>query len=707
MNAARERWRGRPSPLGATITAEGVNFALYSHYAEKVVLCLFDENNNETDQIELVDQTFKVWHGLIPGLKAGQRYGYRVHGPFEPTQGHYFNPHKLLLDPYTRATTGPIEWDTSVFSYKMDDPAKHLSFDERDSAPHMPKSIVIDNSFNWEGDHSPNTPWSKTLIYETHVKGFTVLNPEIPENIRGSYSGLAHPKSIEHFKNLGITALELLPVHQFVQDESLQNKGLSNYWGYNSIGFFAPDWRYSSQGHSGGQVQEFKEMVKALHKAGLEVILDVVYNHTAEGNHLGPMLSLKGIDNVSSYRLNLDDPQFYIDYTGTGNSLNVINPHILRLVTDSLRYWVTEMHVDGFRFDLASTLAREMFEVNQLHSFFAILQQDPILSEVKLIAEPWDLGEGGYQVGNFPDQWAEWNDKFRDTVRSFWKGDTGKLAELGYRLMGSSDLYDKTGRGPCSSINFVTAHDGFTLHDLVSYNEKHNEANKEDNRDGNDNNHSFNWGVEGPSDDPNLEELRVRIKKNILSTLFLSQGVPMLVAGDEMGRTQGGNNNAFCQDNEVSWIHWDKMDRELLSFTQSLIKLRKNHVVFRRPNFFEGESLRPGGKKDVFWFLPNGEEMSEEQWTQDYAKCLAVALTGSAINEFDDKGKPVRDDDFIWFLNASDNIVLFDLPNSVQDRRWQLILNTVRKDSFVEVDMDATKTLELPPHSVFLIKQIK
>jgi isoamylase len=707
MNQVRERWRGHPSPLGATISPEGVNFAIYSHHAEKVVLCLFDENNNETDQIELIDQTFKVWHGFIPGLKAGQHYGYRVHGPFEPMQGHYFNPHKLLLDPYTRATSGPVEWDTSVFSYKMDDPTKHLSFDDRDSAPHMPKSIVIDTSFNWEGDRPPKTAWSKTLIYETHVKGFTILNPEVPENIRGTYSGLAHPKSIEHLKNLGITAVELLPVHQFVQDESLQNKGLTNYWGYNSIGFFAPDWRYSSRGHGGGQVQEFKEMVKALHKAGLEVILDVVYNHTAEGNHLGPMLCLKGIDNASSYRLNLEDPQYYIDYTGTGNSLNVINPHILRLVTDSLRYWVTEMHVDGFRFDLASTLAREMFEVNQLHSFFAILQQDPILSEVKLIAEPWDLGEGGYQVGNFPDQWAEWNDKFRDTVRSFWKGDSGKLAELGYRLMGSSDLYDKSGRGPCASINFVTAHDGFTLHDLVSYNEKHNEANKEDNRDGNDNNHSFNWGVEGPSNDPNIEELRVRIKKNILCSLFLSQGVPMLVAGDEMGRTQHGNNNAYCQDNEISWIHWDQVDKELLSFTQSLIKLRKSHVVFRRPNFFEGESLRPGGKKDVFWFLPNGEEMSEEQWTQDYAKCIAVALTGSAINEFDDKGRPIRDDDFIWFLNASDNTVLFDLPSSIRDRQWQLILNTVRKDSFVEVNMDVSKTLELPPHSVFVMKQTK
>jgi isoamylase len=673
-----EHWRGSPFPLGATLHADGVNFALYSEHAEKVVLCLFDAEGRETHQLDLVQQTYKVWHGFIPGLKAGQRYAYRVHGVYDPQNGLRFNPHKILIDPYTKATTGPIKWDPAVFAYQIGNPEEDLVIDTRDSAPFIPKSIVIDDAFDWEGDCPPEIPWHETVIYEAHVKGLTKLHPDVPEKQRGTYSGLGHPKVIEHLTTLGITAIELLPVQQFVEEDHLQEKNLHNYWGYSTIGYFAPDWRLSSGENDGSQVREFKQMVKTMHKAGIEVILDVVYNHTAEGNHLGPTLSFKGIDNSSYYRLKPDEARFYMDYTGCGNTLNVVNPHTLRLMIDSLRYWVTEMHVDGFRFDLASALARGFHEVNQLNSFFAILQQDPVLSEVKLIAEPWDLGEGGYQVGNFPDQWSEWNDKYRDTVRSFWKGDSGVLGDLGYRLMGSSDLYAPSGRGPSASVNFITAHDGFTLNDLVSYNEKHNEANQEDNRDGNDNNHSWNCGAEGPTDNPDVNRLRDQMKRNFLATLLLSQGVPMLMAGDEMGRTQQGNNNAYCQDNEISWVHWDKADKSLMEFTRRAILLRREHAVFHRRNFFEGERLRPGGKKDVQWFLPDGREMGDEAWGQDFAKCLGLELSGNAIHEHDERNRLIKDDNFIWLVNASENRVDFTFPEGAKNLKWELIFDTAR-----------------------------
>ncbi|KYG63796.1 glycogen debranching enzyme [Bdellovibrio bacteriovorus] len=702
---SRECWRGSPNPLGATVNKDGVNFALYSENAEKVFLCLYDDQDQETDRIELKEQTYKVWHGFIPGIKPGQAYGYRVEGPFDPEKGHYFNSHKLLLDPYAKALSKEIQWDNSLFHYNFGGDDAHRSFNEQDSGKSAAKSLVIDDSFNWSSDRHPQVPWNKTIIYETHVKGVSQLRKDIPENLRGTYAGLAHPNMIEHFKTLGVTTIELLPVHQFIEDQTLQEKSLSNYWGYNTISYFSPALKYSSTQNPGDQVQEFKAMVKTLHAAGLEVILDVVYNHTAEGNHLGPMLSFKGIDNAAYYRLNPESPEHYMDYTGCGNTLNVQNPHVLRLITDSLRYWVTEMHVDGFRFDLASALAREMFDVNQLHSFFAILQQDPVLSQVKLIAEPWDLGEGGYQVGNFPDYWSEWNDKYRDTVRGFWKGEEGRLADLGYRLMGSSDLYESSGRGPCASINFITAHDGFTLHDLVSYDHKHNEANNEDNRDGNDNNHSANWGHEGETQNTDINNLRTRIKKNLLATLFLSQGVPMLTAGDELGRTQKGNNNAYCQDNELSWIHWDAADPDLLNFTRNLIAVRNEHPAFHRRHYFEGESLRPGGKKDVFWFLPNGDEMTEEQWTQNYAKCLALSISGTNIQEFDEKGQLVKDKDFIWLLNGSDHNIPFSFPKSLQSAQWKLIIDTNQKNSFPLKEMDLRNPLNLTPHSLMLIQK--
>ena len=670
-------WRGSHTPLGATLYQDGVNFAIYSQNAEKVVLCLFDENGNET-QLELVEQTYKVWHGFVPGMQAGQQYGYRIYGPYDPEKGHRFNPHKLLIDPYAKATSGPIQWNPSIFPYKEGDDSDGTSFDEQDSAAYMPKGIVIDDRFQWGADRSPRIPWSETIIYEAHVKGFTKMHPGVPEGIRGTYNGMCHPDVINYLKDLGITAIELLPIHQHVEEEHIQRKGLHNYWGYNTIGYFAPDWRYATNPRNGSQVQEFKNMVREFHAAGIEVILDVVYNHTAEGNQLGPMLSFKGIDNASYYRLDLKNLNYYADYTGCGNTLNVINPHVLRLITDSLRYWVTEMHVDGFRFDLASALARGFHEVHQLNSFFNILHQDPILSEVKLIAEPWDLGADGYQVGNFPDHWAEWNDKYRDTVRSFWKGDGGRIADLGYRLMGSSDLYASSGRGPCASVNFITAHDGFTLNDLVSYSQKHNEANLEDNRDGNDNNISTNWGFEGPTDDPAINAIRSRMKRNFLAVLCLSQGVPMITGGDEMGRTQQGNNNAYCQDNEISWVHWDTADRDLIRFTKKLLKLRKAHRVFHRRNFFEGESLRAGGKKDVLWFNPSGEEMNEEECTKHYAKCLALEMTGTAINEHDEKNALICDDNFIWMLNASELDMEFNFPKAAQHSQWQIIFDTAQ-----------------------------
>ena len=697
-------WRGSNSPLGARVTSQGVNFALYSEHAERVEICLFDQTGNETARYDLPEKTNQVWHGLIPGLKAGQFYGYRVHGPYDPKQGHRFNANKLLIDPYAKALSGPIRWDPAVFPYEIGHADEDLSFDARDSAQFIPKSIVVDDKFEWGDDQPPRTLWHETVIYEMHVKGFTKLHPEVPEELRGTYAGLAHPKAIEHLKKLGVTAVELLPVHQFVEDEYLRKKGLHNYWGYSTIGYFAPEWRYSSAGRRGGQVEEFKQMVKSLHEAGLEVILDVVYNHTAEGNHMGPMLSFKGIDNACYYRLTPDDSRYYMDYTGCGNTLNVQNHHTLRLIMDSLRYWVREMHVDGFRFDLASALARGFHEVDQLNAFFGIIQQDPILSEVKLIAEPWDLGEGGYQVGQFPDHWAEWNDKYRDTTRAFWKGEGGQIQDLAYRLTGSSDLYEHRGRRPYASVNFITAHDGFTLNDLVSYNGKHNEANLEDNRDGNDNNVSWNCGAEGPTDEAEVLKLRAQQKRNFLATLLLSQGVPMLTMGDELGRTQGGNNNAYCQDNEISWLDWEDADRSLIDFTRELISIRQEHRVFHRRNFFQGKSLRGSEKiKDILWLLPTGNEMTDEEWSKDFAKCLGLFFSGMDLHERDRYNRIVTDDDFIWLLNASHVAIDFNLPKVVQNRQWELAFDTAGENAIAKTAIDPKVPYKLQPRSSVLL----
>jgi isoamylase len=669
-------WRGYPSPLGATVHPHGVNFALYSENAERVELCLFGPDARELLRVEMAEQTNKVWHVFLHGAKPGLQYGYRVYGPYRPSEGHRFNPHKLLLDPYAKAISGRVQWNPAVFGYVLGHPDGDLSFDTRDSAAFVPKGIVIDSHFDWGDDDPPRTPWHESVIYELHVKGFTKLHPVVPKELRGTYAGLAHPAAIDHLKRLGVTAVELLPVHQFIEDDFLQRKGLHNYWGYSTIGYFAPEWRYSNSGRHGGQVQEFKSMVKALHEAGLEVILDVVYNHTAEGNQLGPTLSFRGIDNESYYRLLADDPRYYMDYTGTGNTLNVVNLHALRLIMDSLRYWVQEMRVDGFRFDLASALARGFHEVNQLHAFFGIILQDPVLSGVKLIAEPWDLGEGGYQVGQFPDHWAEWNDKFRDTVRAFWKGEEGLIGDLAYRLTGSSDLYARTGRRPFASINFVTAHDGFTLEDLVSYDRKHNEENLEDNRDGSDNNLSWNCGAEGATTDTDILNLRARQKRNLLATLFLSQGVPMLTAGDELGRTQRGNNNAYCQDNEISWIDWERADPTLIEFTRKLIAIRFEHRVFHRRNFFQGKSLRGSGAKDIFWFMPNGKEMTDVEWDKDFARCLGIHFSGADLAERNKQNQLIKDDDFIWLLNASDEAIRFHLPSLVLEKKWKLVFDS-------------------------------
>ena len=702
---AYKTWRGSPNRLGATVRKNGVNFAVYSEFAEKMELCLFDKNEKEIARIPMPEQTNKIWHVFIPGLGAGQLYGYRAHGPYKPNEGHRFNPNKLLIDPYAKATSGPVKWNEAVFGYTIGHPEEDLSFDERDSAPFVPKSIVVDDKFDWGDDERPNTPWHETVIYETHVKGFTKLHPEVPENLRGTYAGLAHPAVVDYLKNLGVTAVELLPVHQFIEDDYLQKKGLHNYWGYSSIGYFAPEFRYASSGPTGDQVREFKEMVKSLHEAGLEVILDVVYNHTAEGNHMGPTLSFKGIDNASYYRLVGDSPRHYMDYTGCGNTLNVVNHQTLRMIMDSLRYWVQEMHVDGFRFDLASALARGFHEVNQLNAFFGIIQQDPILANVKLIAEPWDLGEGGYQVGRFPDHWTEWNDKYRDTVRAFWKGEGGLIGDFAFRLMGSSDLYEHTGRRPFASINFLTAHDGFTLQDLVSYNHKHNEANLEDNRDGNDNNVSWNCGAEGPTDDPAVLKLRAQQKRNFLATLFLSQGVPMLLAGDEFGRTQQGNNNAYCQDNEISWVSWKDADRKQLDFTRALIELRQNHRVFHRRNFFQGESLRGTGTKDVQWFMPTGQEMTDEEWQKDFAKCLGVYFSGKDINERDRFNQLIQDDNFMWLINASHVPIDFQFPMQAREQKWSLVFDTSKDDPLAPQEIDAQKTYALQPRASVLMIQ--
>jgi isoamylase len=622
--------------------------------------------------------TAHVWHAYLPGLGPGQLYGYRVHGPYEPESGLRFNPAKLLLDPYARAVAGSVEWEAPMFAYPLGGGADDLARDDEDNGWGMPKGVVIDPSFDWQDDRPPCTPWHETVIYEAHVKGLSQLHPGVPEEIRGTYAGFACDAMLEHLTSLGVTAVELLPVHDFLDDRHLAEKGLRNYWGYSTLNFFAPDARYSSSGDRGEQVREFKEMVRRLHAAGIEVILDVVYNHTAEGNHLGPTLSFKGIDNPTYYRLVPGEPRFYMDYTGTGNSIDGRSPDVIRLVMDSLRYWVQEMHVDGFRFDLASTLAREWDEVDRLGSFFDVVHQDPIVSQVKLIAEPWDVGPGGYQVGNFPVLWAEWNGRYRDTVRAYWRGDPGTMGELGYRLTGSSDLYGDDGRRPHASINFVTAHDGFTLNDLVSYNEKHNWANGEENRDGHDHNLSYNFGVEGPTTDPEIIRQREKQKRNLLATILLSQGVPMLCGGDEMGRTQQGNNNAYCQDNEISWLNWklSDRDRQLLEFTRRVARLRARHPVFHRRHFFQGRRIRGSQLEDITWLRPDGKEMTEEEWNMHFTRCFGMRLGGDAMLEWDERGERVMDDTFLLLFNADPATIPFVLPRSNPDVHWSLVLST-------------------------------
>lgn len=704
-------WPGKPYPLGATWDGQGVNFALFSENATSVELCLFDraDPTREIERIRMPEQTDHVWHVYLPGLQPGTLYGYRVHGPYAPEQGHRFNPHKLLIDPYAKAIDGTIEWNDALYGYKVGSAQEDLEPDTTDSAPFIPKAVVIDPAFDWGEDRRPNTPLYRSVIYELHVKGFTKLHPDIPEHLRGTYAGLAHPATIEYLQALGITAVELMPVHHFVSDRFLVERGLVNYWGYNSIGYFAPDVRYSSAGTRGEQVREFKAMVKALHAAGIEVILDVVYNHTAEGNHLGPTLSFRGIDNAAYYRLQADNPRFYMDYTGCGNTLNAVHPRVLQLIMDSLRYWITEMRVDGFRFDLASALARELHDVDRLSSFFDIIHQDPIISQVKLIAEPWDVGEGGYQVGNFPVLWAEWNGKYRDAVRSFWRGDAVGVGELAYRLTGSSDLYEHSGRRPYASINFVTAHDGFTLNDLVSYNEKHNEANSENNRDGESHNLSWNCGVEGPTDDPAILALREKQKRNFLATLFLSQGVPMLLAGDERSRTQQGNNNAYCQDNELSWLDWtlDEARTALLEYTKRLIRLRNEHPVLQRRKFFQGRRIRGEGIRDIAWFQPDGSDMTEEQWENGQVRALGMRLNGMAIDEMGEHGEPITDDILLLLINGHDEAQAFKLPGPSDSPRWEVLLDTNTAAPVEGRSAAPGEVFELQPRTLVLLRQPK
>lgn len=668
-------WPGAPYPRGATWDGEGVNFALFSEHAEKVELCLFDpKGRHEVQRIELREQTDLIWHCYLPEARPGQLYGYRVHGPYRPQDGHRFNPNKLLIEPYAKSIAGNVHWSDALFGYRIGSRREDLSFDRRDSAAGMPKCRVIDPAFTWGDDRRPHIPWHEMVIYELHVKGFTMQHPDVPPALRGTYAGLATAPAIDHLKRLGVTAVELMPVHGFVDDRHLTDRKLRNYWGYNSIGFFAPDPRYSAT----GQIGEFKTMVKTLHSAGMEVILDVVYNHTAEGSHLGPTLSFRGIDNLSYYRQVPGDARYYMDYTGCGNTLDLVHPRVLQLIMDSLRYWVLEMHVDGFRFDLASALARELHEVDRLGAFFDVLRQDPVLSQVKLIAEPWDLGEGGYQVGNFPMGWAEWNDQYRDTMRAYWKGDGGLIGDFAQRLAGSSDLYASSGRKPYASVNFVAAHDGFTLNDLVSYNDKHNEANLDENRDGHDNNRSWNCGAEGPSDDPEVRALRARQRRNLLATLMFSQGMPMLLAGDEMGRSQRGSNNAYCQDNEISWLNWDldEEGRALLAFTRRVIALRRAHRVFHRRSFYGGRAIRGSDVKDIAWFKPDGEEMSDTEWDHDHARSLGMWLSGDAIEERDARGHEIRDDNFLLLFNAHHEKIPFKLPACTEHCVWRALLDT-------------------------------
>jgi isoamylase len=703
-----EIWPGQPYPLGATFDGAGTNFSLFSEAAERVELCLFDAEGHQTC-VELPEATALCWHAYLPSVRPGQRYGYRVHGRWAPDDGLWCNPAKLLLDPYAKAVDGLWDWNEAIFPYHFQEPEN--SKNDLDSGPFVAKSVVINPFFDWANDRRPNTPWHKTVVYETHVKGFTKTHPDIPEELRGTYAGLAHPAAVNYLKQLGITAVELLPVHQFVQDSTLAEKGLRNYWGYNSIGYLAPHNEYSARGQDGEQVQEFKQLVKILHEAGIEVILDVVYNHTAEGNHLGPVLSFKGIDNPAYYRLAPDKRRYYIDYTGTGNTLNMRHPHVLQLIMDSLRYWVLEMHVDGFRFDLAATLARELHDVDRLSSFFDLIQQDPVVSQVKLIAEPWDIGEGGYQVGNFPPLWSEWNGKYRDSVRDFWRGTDQTLAEFAYRFTGSSDLYQGTARRPSASINFITAHDGFTLRDLVSYNEKHNEANGEENRDGESHNRSWNSGEEGPTDNPEVLALRARQQRNFLATLMLSQGVPMILGGDEIGRTQHGNNNGYCQDNEISWYDWANSDPDLLNFTRRLIQFRHRHPVLRRRRWFQGRPIHGSGVSDIGWFTPGGTEMSDEDWQAGFAKSMGVFLNGEAIPPRDERGERVVDETFYVMFNAHQERLEFRLPEEKWGGRWTEILNTSEStDRLAEEqpgpERGAGEVMAVEPWSLVLLRRI-
>jgi glycogen operon protein len=668
-----ERWPGRERPLGATYDGAGTNVALFSEVAEHVDLCLFDDDDNETC-VPLTEVDAFVWHAYLPGVEPGQRYGFRVSGKWAPAEGLWCNPKKLLLDPYARAVDGQVDWAPACFAYKFDAPDEP---NDEDSAPHVPKSVVHNPYFDWGFDRPPEVPMHETIVYETHVKGLTMRHPDVPEGLRGTYAGLAHPSVVDYLKGLGVTTIELMPVHQFVHDAHLVERGLRNYWGYNSIGFFAPHNEYTSGERRGQQVQEFKSMVRTLHEAGLEVVLDVVYNHTAEGNHLGPMLSFKGIDNQAYYRL-ADDPRFYFDYTGTGNTLNARHPNVLQLIMDSLRYWVQEMHVDGFRFDLASTLARGLHEVDRLSAFFDLVQQDPVVSTVKLIAEPWDVGEGGYQVGNFPPLWSEWNGKYRDTARDYWRGEDATLDEFAYRLTGSSDLYQDDSRRPHASVNFVTAHDGFTLNDLVSYNEKHNDANGEENHDGESFNRSWNMGVEGPTDDAVVNTARRQQQRNFLTSLLLSQGVPMLLGGDEMSRTQQGNNNAYCQDNEVSWYDWDNVERnaDLVEFTRRMVELRRAHPVFRRRRWFQGRPIRGAGVEDIAWFRPDGEPMSEDDWNTGFAKSVGVFLNGLAISSPGPRGERLTDDSFLLLFNAHYEDLDWVVPRADWVPAWEIEVDT-------------------------------
>jgi len=671
-------WPGKPYPLGATWDGAGTNFALFSDFSTKLELCLFDspDAEKEVQRIPMTERTDQVWHCYLPDVFPGQLYGYRVHGPFEPENGHRFNPNKLVLDPYAKSIGRDVKWDDSLFGYPIGE--DDTKFDERDSAAFAPLATVIDPSFTWGDDRPPRTPWNKTLIYEAHIKGFTQLHPGVPEAMRGTYSGFGSEAVIQHLTELGVTAVELLPIHHHLEDRHLVEAGRSNYWGYSTLSFFAPQQSFDSTANPLDAVQEFKSMVRSLHASGIEVILDVVYNHTAEGNQLGPTLSWRGVDNASYYRLSPESKRHHMDFTGCGNTLNMQHPKVLQLILDSLRYWVTEMHVDGFRFDLASTLARELFEVNKLGAFFDLIAQDPTLNQVKLIAEPWDVGPGGYQVGNFPPGWAEWNGKYRDNVRKFWKGDGGTTSEFSTRLAGSSDLYEWSGRKPYASVNFITCHDGFSMHDLVSYNEKHNEANGEDNRDGASNNDSWNCGHEGPTDDPNINVLRARQKRNMLATLMLSQGVPMLLAGDELGHTQNGNNNTYCQDNELSWLDWDLNDekKDLLAFSKMVVRVWKAQPVFQRRHFFQGRSIRGSDVKDISFLGTDGNEMTDEAWNSGSTKCLGMRLAGDIIGEVDERGRPIMGDTLLAYFNAAAEDVPFTFPPHNEGQRWERVFDT-------------------------------